>query len=216
MNTLFSAKSIVEFHDHWTCAWHVEGAQPLEAVGMTLGNDEAEKWLAMALCIVVYQHRANFDLWHIEDEARAPGASDAELAEVKRRIDTKNQERNDLVEEVDRALITWLAERGLPNEEAPLNSESPGLIIDRLSILALKIYHTREEAERGDAPEGHAERNRERLQILEEQRADLAGCLDALWRETLDGTRRFKLYRQMKMYNDPALNPAIYRQKQGK
>jgi len=75
----------------------------------------------------------------------------------------------------------------------------------------LKIYHTREEAERPDAPAGHAERNRERLAILEDQRADLAGCLDALWRETLAGTRRFKLYRQLKMYNDPTLNPAVYR-----
>jgi hypothetical protein len=84
------------------------------------------------------------------------------------------------------------------------------MIIDRLSILALKIYHTREEAERADAPAGHAERNRQRLAILEEQRADLAGCLDALWQETLIGTRRFKLYRQLKMYNDPSLNPAIY------
>ncbi len=85
------------------------------------------------------------------------------------------------------------------------------MIIDRLSILALKIYHTREEAERPDAPPGHAERNRERLEILERQRADLAGCLDQLWRETLQGARRFKMYRQLKMYNDPSLNPAIYR-----
>jgi len=92
-----------------------------------------------------------------------------------------------------------------------LNSESPGLIIDRLSILALKIYHTREEAQRTDAPHGHAERNRSRLAILEEQRSDLADCLDALWRDTVAGVRRFKLYRQLKMYNDPSLNPAIYR-----
>jgi hypothetical protein len=83
-------------------------------------------------------------------------------------------------------------------------------MIDRLSILALKIFHTREEAARADAPEGHAGRNLERLAILEEQRADLAACLDALWRETLAGTRCFKLYRQLKMYNDPSLNPAIY------
>jgi hypothetical protein len=108
-------------------------------------------------------------------------------------------------------LLAWLAARGLPNAEAPLNSESPGLMIDRLSILALKMYHTRDEAERRDAPEGHAVRNRERLAVLTEQRADLAMCLDALWEETLKGTRRFKLYRQMKMYNDPDLNPAIYR-----
>ena len=98
--------------------------------------------------------------------------------------------------------------------EAPLHSESPGLIIDRLSILALKIYHTREEAERADAPPGHADRNSDRLAILEDQRADLAACLDALWRETLAGTRRFKLYRQLKMYNDPSLNPAIYKEQE--
>ena len=79
---------------------------------------------------------------------------------MKRRIDRTNQRRNDLAEELDRCLLEWLAERGLPNPAAPLHSESPGLMIDRLSILALKIYHTREEAERADAPAGHAERNR--------------------------------------------------------
>jgi len=79
-----------------------------------------------------------------------------------------------------------------------------------LSILALKIYHTREEAARADADEGHAERNLKRLAILQAQRNDLAGCLDELWRETLAGTKQFKLYRQLKMYNDPSLNPAVY------
>jgi hypothetical protein len=101
--------------------------------------------------------------------------------------------------------------QGLPNPAAELNSESPGLMIDRLSILSLKIHHTREEAGRAGAPPDHAERNLERLAILQEQRADLVACLEALWRETMAGTRRFKLYRQLKMYNDPALNPAIYR-----
>src|ERR1019366_835562 len=170
------------------------------------GQAAGDDWLAA----VERHHRANFDLWHIEDEARTPGASDAELAGVKRRVDQTNQRRNDLAEELDRHLLGWLEPQGLPKRDAPLNSESPGLMVDRLSILALKIYHTREEAERADAPAGHAERNRDRLGILEEQRADLAGCLDALWQETLAGTRRFKLYRQLKMYNDPALNPAIY------
>jgi hypothetical protein len=164
-------------------------------------------WLAL----VRRQHQANFALWHIEDEARAPNATDAELAEVKRRVDRTNQLRNDLVEELDRALLAWLEPQGLPRAAAPLNSESPGLMIDRLSILSLKIYHTREEATRADAPPEHAARNRERLAILHEQRADLAACLDVLWCETLVGTRRFKLYRQLKMYNDPSLNPAIYR-----
>ena len=115
---------------------------------------------------VARQHRANFDLWHIEDEARTPGATDAALADIKRRIDATNQLRNDLAEDLDRALMEWLAGRGLPEPEAPLHSESPGLMIDRLSIQALKIYHTREESERAEAPEGHSERNRDRLKIL--------------------------------------------------
>jgi Protein of unknown function (DUF4254) len=175
--------------------------------GANLAADAPADWLAR----VARQHRANFDLWHIEDEARTPGATDAELAAIKRRVDRTNQRRNDLAEDLDRAVVDWLALRGLPNPGAPLHSESPGLIIDRLSILALKIYHTREETERADAPQGHIERNRERLAILEEQRADLARCLDTLWQETLAGARHFKLYRQLKMYNDPSLNPAIYR-----
>ncbi len=202
---MLSADAIVNLHNLRTRAWHQKPDNPGEAVSAEAGRD----WLGLA----ALQHRSNFDLWHIEDEARAPGASDAELADVKRRVDRANQLRNDLAEELDRALLGWLASRGLPNCEAPLHSESPGLIVDRLSILALKIYHTREEAERADAPLGHAERNLERLAILEEQRADLAVCLDALWRETLEGTRRFKLYRQLKMYNDPSLNPAIYRKR---
>ena len=198
---MLSADAIVELHDERTRAWH-------QAPGDGDGDGVAPgEWLAA----IARQHRANFDLWHIEDEARAPGATDAELAEVKRRVDLTNQRRNDLTEELDRTLLGWLATERLPNPQAPLHSESPGLIVDRLSILALKIYHTTEEAERAGAPVGHAERNRGRLAILEEQRADLAGCLDALWSETLAGARRFKLYRQLKMYNDPSLNPAIYR-----
>lgn len=157
------------------------------------------------------QHMANFELWHLEDEARTPGASDRAIADVKRHIDSTNQRRNDLVEQLDRMLLAWLNQRQLPRPEAALNSETPGLIIDRLSILALKIYHTREEAERPDALPSHIERNRVRLTILVEQRTDLAQCLDALWHDTLAGTRRFKLYRQLKMYNDPSLNPAVYK-----
>ena len=200
---MLSAERIVSLQDERTRAWHLAPGESGRAADAGASPD----WPGL----VERLHRANFDLWHIEDEARAPGASDAELAGVKRRVDQTNQRRNDLAEELDRLLLGWLEPQGLPKRDAPLNSESPGLMIDRLSILALKIYHTREEAERADAPPGHAERNRERLAILEEQRADLAGCLDALWRETLQGTRRFKLYRQLKMYNDPSLNPSIYR-----
>ena len=160
---------------------------------------------------VARQHRANFDLWHIEDEARAPGASDAELAGVKRRIDRTNQLRNDLAEELDRHSSPGLhprpcpapAHRSTPSRPASSSTASPSLP-SRFSTPAKRPSVP-------SAPAGHAERNRDRLAILQEQRADLAACLDALWRETLAGTRRFKLYRQLKMYNDPSLNPAIYR-----
>jgi hypothetical protein len=194
---MISAREITTLQDRLTCEWH---EKPERQEG------SASEWLDL----VARQHRANFDLWHIEDEARSPRVTDSELAAVKRRIDQTNQLRNDLVEELDRKLLAWLGARGLPKAASTLNSESPGLIIDRLSILTLKIYHTREETEREDAPDGHAERNQARLEVLEEQRADLANCLDALWQDTVRGARCFKLYRQMKMYNDPALNPAIY------
>ncbi|MGC1461354.1 MAG: DUF4254 domain-containing protein [Terracidiphilus sp.] len=202
---MLSAVEIIDLQDRLTGAWHLptESAEARNAAP----DVSADDWLLA----VSRQHRANFDLWHIEDEARAPGVNDCELASVKQRIDKTNQLRNDLAEQLDCALLAWLEPQSLPNLNAPLNSESPGLIIDRLSILALKIYHTREETLRTDAPPGHASRNCDRLAILQNQRADLAGCLDALWRETLAGTRQFKLYRQLKMYNDPALNPAIYR-----
>ncbi|MGD0802161.1 MAG: DUF4254 domain-containing protein [Terracidiphilus sp.] len=196
---MLSAELIVKLQDRETRLRHLEAGEAAES--------PVSEWLEA----VSRQHSANFELWHIEDEARAPGASDAELAGVKRRVDRTNQRRNDLAEGLDRALLAWLEPKGLPNPAAELHSETPGLMIDRLSILSLKIYHTREEAERTDAPAGHAQRNLERLAILEEQRAELAACLDTLWRETLAGRRRFKLYRQLKMYNDPSLNPAIYR-----
>lgn len=160
--------------------------------------------------LVLDQHRANYDLWHREDEARDPHASDHTIVEVKHDIDRLNQRRNDLVEQIDITLLQIT----IDSPTAPLNSESPGLIIDRLSILALKIFHTREEVDRAitnpAAPSGHAQRNRDRLAILESQRADLANCLEDLWQSTLVGSRRFKLYQQLKMYNDPTLNPAIY------
>jgi hypothetical protein len=158
------------------------------------------------MALAVAQHRANFELWHEEDKARVHGVPDAEIVRVKRAIDRLNQQRNDLVEQIDVRLMEGLQQP----PEAPLHSETPGLMIDRLSILALKIYHTCEEARRASANAEHRRRNADRLALLMEQRQDLARCLDALWAQVLEGTRRFKLYRQMKMYNDPELNPAVY------
>jgi Protein of unknown function (DUF4254) len=192
---MLDALLITRMQDEMTAALHeTEGELAIET--------SADGLMALAMA----QHRANFELWHEEDKARAPEVSDAEIVRVKRAIDVLNQRRNDLVEKMD----MWLIERLEQDAAASLHSETPGLMIDRLSILALKIYHTHEEAHRASATEDHRSRNVERLALLEEQREDLAGCLDALWAEVLKGTRQFKLYRQMKMYNDPELNPAVY------
>jgi Protein of unknown function (DUF4254) len=192
---MLDALLITRMQDEMTAALH-------ETAGQLKIETSADGLMALAMA----QHRANFELWHEEDKARAPEAADAEIARVKRAIDVLNQRRNDLVEKMD----MWLIERLEQEIAVPLHSETPGLMVDRLSILALKIYHTREETHRRSATEDHRLRNVQRLALLEEQRMDLAECLDALWAEVLQGTRRFKLYRQMKMYNDPELNPAVY------
>jgi hypothetical protein len=196
---MLDALVITRMQDDKTVAWHETGA---EGEPETRSEANADGLLAIATA----QHRANYDLWHEEDKARDPQASDADIAKVKRAIDGLNQRRNDLVEKMDGWLLQGLDE----NTDAPLHSETPGLMIDRLSILALKIYHTREETRRTSATEAHRQKNVERLALLEEQRGDLAGCLDVLWAAVLKGERRFKLYRQMKMYNDPELNPVMY------
>jgi len=194
---MFSATEIAHMQDDATAEWHLH---PTTAANQGFAS-------MSVLELATEQHHANFDLWHEEDAARSPDAPDSAIAHVKHAIDRLNQRRNDLVEQIDLAL---LAEVGPQNETAPLHSETPGLIVDRLSILALKIYHTAEEAHRASATEAHRARNLERLRILQQQRDDLATCLNGLWAEILRGERRFRLYRQMKMYNDPELNPVIY------
>jgi hypothetical protein len=193
-----SAMKVILLHDQCTIAWHQETPAVLPSV---TGLERA----------VTEQHLANFELWHLEDTARAPQASDHDIARTKRFIDDANQRRNDLAEQCDVLLLELLSRHDLPAPAAEQHSEPPGLILDRLSILSLKLFHTREEIDRPGAPPGHASRNEERLRILVEQRDDLAAALDRLWQQVLNGERRFKLYRQLKMYNDPALNPAVYR-----
>jgi len=200
LSSLLSADDVVALQDGLTRLWHQQ------VVEHELQPDSKSEFLNC----VFEQQLANFQLWHIEDQARAPQATDREVAETKRAIDRTNQRRNDLMERCDLVLLTALEAHGQPSPTAELHSESPGLILDRLSILALKIFHTQEEIVRPNAPDGHAERNRERLCLLEMQRNDLAGCLDHLWRLVVGGERRFKLYRQLKMYNDVSLNPAVY------
>jgi hypothetical protein len=194
---MLDALHITRLHDEATLRWHRPHPDPPPLI--TPSSSFAD--------LVLAHHRANYDLWHEEDKARAPGATDARVAAIKRAIDTLNQTRNDLVEALDRALLDAA---GPQHPAAPLHSESPGLILDRLSVLALKLYHTADESRRASATEAHRARNLARLDLLHSQRDDLVSCLDTLWTDVLAGRRRFKLYLQLKMYNDPDLNPEVY------
>ena len=163
------------------------------------------------LQLVCQQHEQNYRLWHEEDVARSPEASDATIAGVKRRIDALNQRRNDLIERIDDSLIANLGTWGVkPRRQAPLNTETPGSVIDRLSILSLRIYHMQEQAAREDATPEHREKAHARLAVLSDQLQDLSRSLDQLWHDIFTGRKRMKVYRQFKMYNDPTLNPYLY------
>ena len=186
--------SIPALQDEYTAKWHTDPH---------LGSESGLN------ALILEEHRQNFALWHEEDRARAPLAHPEQIAQTKRNIDALNQVRNDLVEAIDKELLQQLEQAGV-RLAGELHSETPGMIIDRLSILSLKIFHTREQVERSEVDADHVQRNRERLIVLVEQRADLADCLTRLWGEIQNGKRRFKLYRQLKMYNDPKLNPEIY------
>lgn len=201
-------KSLVARQDALVARWHgepVAHAEPTPLLKAALDN-----------------HANNFELWHEEDKARDPAAGDAVIARVKRAIDGLNQARNDAMERVDEAMLTMVAALQGSAGDAPgaaesgtalpHNSESVGSIVDRLSILSLKIFHMREETERKGADAAHREACGAKLAVLSEQRADLADALRALLDDLRAGRKRFKVYRQMKMYNDPSLNPVLYGQ----
>lgn len=147
--------------------------------------------------------------WHLEDIIRDPHIDPNDALSLKRRIDRSNQDRTDLVEQIDSYFRQQYGEvRPLP--EARLNTESPAWAIDRLSILALKIYHMKEQTERGDASQEHVARCRAKLGVLLEQQADLSLAIDQLLEDIEAGRKYMKVYRQMKMYNDPSTNPVLY------
>tara|TARA_Y100001947_G_scaffold36993_1_gene30264 strand:- start:212 stop:829 length:618 start_codon:yes stop_codon:yes gene_type:complete len=161
--------------------------------------------------LVSTQHQVNFELWHQEDLARDPDVSDSKIAGVKRAIDVLNQRRNDLIEQLDQFLVNVLSRENVnTTDQTELNSETPGSMIDRLSINALKIYHMNEEIQREDAAGIHRKKCFGKLSILQEQREDLRQCLDKLLVDLSTGKKRLKVYQQMKMYNDESLNPVLY------
>ena len=186
--TPFAAGALLGFHD-----------------GSMQAGDASALWRAIA-----DNHRQNGLLWDEEDLARRRHAPDSEIAGNKRAIDRYNQQRNDAIERVDEQLFEFFFGKSPPEGKARLNSETPGAMVDRLSILSLKIRSMRAQTERTDVDRAHVEECSGKLNRLNEQRADLAGCLDRLLAECARGEARFKIYRQFKMYNDPKLNPAVY------
>jgi len=167
--------------------------------------------------LVSMQHQVNFELWHQEDLARDPNVSDSKIAAVKRAIDGLNQRRNDLIEQLDQFLVNVLIKKKVKNSpDIELNSETPGSMIDRLSINALKIYHMDEEIQREDASEIHRKNCSGKLSVLREQRQDLRQCLFKLLADLSKGKKRLKVYQQLKMYNDESLNPVLYRKEESK
>jgi len=147
--------------------------------------------------------------WHLEDIIRKPDIDPLEALALKRRIDKSNQDRTDLVERIDSYF--WSKYREVKaSPDAVLNTESPAWAIDRLSILILKIWHMRCEAERRDAAPEHRTQCRQKLDVLLEQCKDLSSAIDQLLEDIGSGRRYMKVYKQMKMYNDPSLNPSLY------
>ena len=163
------------------------------------------------LHVVCLQHQQNFRLWHQEDIARSPEVAEADIAAVKRAIDRLNQRRNDLIERLDDYVLVELSDAGVrPRADAPQNTETPGSVIDRLSILALRLYHMEEQACRADATDEHVVKAKARLEILHQQHRDLAISLGELLADLFAGRKRLKVYHQFKMYNDPTMNPYLY------
>jgi hypothetical protein len=205
-----AAADITALHDRLlsTSGWpQAEPAQP-----------EAGLWRWIQV-----NHRNNCLLWAEEDLARRTTVADAEIAANKRAIDRYNQARNDATERVDELLLLALGvvDEAAARSDAPLaqvaagarlNSETAGSIIDRLSILSLKLKAMGEQARRTDVDEAHRAASRVKWERLAQQRRDLAACLDGLLAETAAGRAYFKVYRQFKMYNDPAFNPELVKE----
>ena len=166
-------------------------------------NDSIEKSLYLKCWIDTVQ-------WHFEDIIRDPHIDPIEALKLKRRIDRSNQDRTDLVEEIDSYFRQYYS-NVTPLKDARLNTESPAWAVDRLSILALKIYHMQEQVDRQDASEEHINRCKAKLEVLLEQQKDLSLAIDQLLEDIAEGRKYMKVYRQMKMYNDPSTNPVLYR-----
>lgn len=191
-----SARDLTQLQIERVALWH---QQPF---------DNPYKGINKLIC---EQHECNYRLWHKEDVARSPRATAEEIADVKRKIDKLNQARNDMIEKIDDEISAILTESGVrQTEDAKINTETVGSVIDRLSIMSLRIYHYHEQRQRSDADLKHHEQVTQRLELCEQQHSDLSLALQQLIDDLFSGVKQHKTYRQLKMYNDPALNPSIY------
>ena len=196
---MFKASELLEQQLNEVVQWHVKAPDPDYVEASDFPN------------LVSMQHYVNFELWHQEDMARDPDAPDSKIAAVKRAIDVLNQRRNDMIEQMDQYLLVALQSKNIKyTADAEMNSETPGSIIDRLSINALKIYHMDEEIQRLDVTDEHRKKCSGKLSVLQDQRNDLKKSLETLLADLSSGKKRLKVYQQMKMYNDENLNPVLY------
>ncbi len=168
--------------------------------------------------LVIGNHEINFRLWHEEDQARDPAASDSVIAGVKRRIDQLNQQRSDSIEQLDNAIADALSTAHALSANShrgaaalPMNTETPGSTLDRLSILALRLFHLTEQSQRVEITDPVRERVIRSLQIATQQRSNLIVSSQQLIDDLFTGRKRHQAFRHLKMYNDPELNPAIYK-----
>ncbi len=191
-----SARELTQLQTDCVAAWH---QQPI--VNPYHGINQ----------LICEQHECNYRLWHQEDICRSPDATAEDIARVKREIDKLNQSRNDLIEKIDDELSKLINETNIERaEDASLNTETAGSVIDRLSIMALRLYHYREQQERSDLDSKHRQKVLQRIDLCEQQQRDLSQSLQQLLDDLFSGAKQHKVYRQLKMYNDPTLNPAIY------
>lgn len=202
---LADSKKIFKIYDDIVNSWH-EKEKRIKSLDQAVNilsteKKEIDKLISGIAAI-------NCFLWHEEDKARASSFSDSIIANVKRSIDYSNQKRANKVEEIDKYILDSISDKKVEvTKKAPLNSETPGSIMDRFSVLAIRIYHMNEQIKRKDVSKDHIEKCRNKLAVMNEQKKDLCMCFDLLIKDLFSGKKRLKMYYQFKMYNDPATNP---------